>query len=68
MTDEPNPPVWPDNDLIFSPKDDVSETKERIKVTEGTREFYQVMVGEELKPIYNAGKGKMMVLPIDLVS
>ncbi len=47
MADEPNPPLWPYNVLIFSPDDDISEIKKKIKVTEDTQGPYFVTIKEE---------------------
>jgi hypothetical protein len=55
MADEPNPPTWPDNVLIFSPDDDVKEIKKKISITEDTQEFYQVGEMPKPEPTYTSG-------------
>ncbi len=54
MSDEPNPPNWPDNVLIFSSDQDINDIKEKIKETEDTIEPYQI--GGETKFTYTSGK------------
>jgi len=54
MSDEPNPPTWPENVLIFSPDHDVNFIKKEIEKTEDTIESYQI--GGETKQTYTSGK------------
>jgi hypothetical protein len=55
MANEPNPPLWPENVLIFSPDDDVTDIQSRIRATEDTQKLYQVNGVTQPEPTYTSG-------------
>uniref|UniRef100_A0A7S2VZH7 Uncharacterized protein n=1 Tax=Eucampia antarctica TaxID=49252 RepID=A0A7S2VZH7_9STRA len=57
VIEEPNPPIWPDNVLLFRPDDEPKDILERIKVTEDEKyEYRDIDHNNEMKWGYNSNR------------